>query len=117
MSFHGRAKFVLLSVMCISAHAWAHTAQATVEISDWTWPAPIVTPMLLTLLLYVFGTVKMLRRAGKAATHRRSVLYFAVGWLSLVIALDSPIHELGEQLFWVHMTQHEILMLVSSPLL
>jgi putative membrane protein len=40
---------------------------------------------------------------------------FALGWLSLLFALDSPIHELGEQLFWVHMTQHEILMLVSAP--
>ena len=34
-----------------------------------------------------------------------------------MIALDSPLHELGEQLFWVHMTQHEILMLISAPLL
>ena len=43
--------------------------------------------------------------------------YFALGWTSLLLALDSPIHEIGEQLFWVHMTQHEILMLVSAPLL
>jgi putative membrane protein len=42
---------------------------------------------------------------------------FAFGWLSLLFALDSPIHELGEQLFWVHMTQHEILMLVAAPLI
>jgi putative membrane protein len=34
-----------------------------------------------------------------------------------MIALDSPLHELGEQLFWVHMLQHEILMLVAAPLL
>jgi putative membrane protein len=26
-------------------------------------------------------------------------------------------HEIGEQLFWVHMTQHEVLMLISAPLL
>ena len=43
--------------------------------------------------------------------------WFALGWISLVFALDSPLHELGEQLFWVHMTQHEILMLISAPLL
>jgi putative membrane protein len=49
--------------------------------------------------------------------HIRSMICFAIGWFSLVLALDSPIHELGEQLFWVHMTQHEILMLVSAPLL
>ena len=45
------------------------------------------------------------------------ILWFALGWISLVIALDSPLHEIGEQLFWVHMTQHEILMLISAPLL
>src|SRR5438067_3187215 len=55
--------------------------------------------------------------------HRNSriplfpVLCFAAGWLSLLLALDSPIHELSEQLFWVHMVQHEILMLISAPLL
>ncbi len=42
---------------------------------------------------------------------------FALGWISLVLALDSPLHEIGEQLFWVHMTQHEVLMLISAPLL
>src|SRR6185437_13380305 len=35
----------------------------------------------------------------------------------LLIALDSPVHELSEQLFWVHMVQHEILMVLSAPLL
>jgi putative membrane protein len=45
------------------------------------------------------------------------VLFFISGWFSLLIALDSPIHELGEQLFWVHMTQHEIMMVISAPLL
>ena len=33
------------------------------------------------------------------------------------VTLDSPMHELSEQLFWVHMTQHEALVLVSAPLL
>jgi putative membrane protein len=34
----------------------------------------------------------------------------------LLIALNSPIHTLGESLFWVHMIQHEILLLVTAPL-
>ena len=73
--------------------------------------------LLITAVLYGIGITKMLRRT----TRRRSLLWptvwFALGWISLVIALDSPLHELGEQLFWVHMTQHEILMLISAPLL
>jgi putative membrane protein len=35
----------------------------------------------------------------------------------LTLALVSPIHELGEQLFSAHMLQHEILILVSAPLI
>ena len=46
-----------------------------------------------------------------------SVAAFAGGILALIAALDSPIHLLGGQLFWVHMTQHELLMLVAAPLL
>jgi cytochrome c oxidase assembly factor CtaG len=46
-----------------------------------------------------------------------SMACFIAGWVSLLMALDSPMHEISEQLFWVHMTQHEILMLVSAPLL
>jgi cytochrome c oxidase assembly factor CtaG len=41
---------------------------------------------------------------------------FLTGWLSLFLALTSPIHELGEQLFSAHMLQHEIMILVSAPL-
>jgi putative membrane protein len=59
----------------------------------------------------------MLRRTSNRTSSVWPILSFALGWISLVIALDSPLHELGEQLFWVHMTQHEILMLISAPLL
>ena len=37
--------------------------------------------------------------------------------VSLFLALTSPIHELGEQLFSAHMLQHEIMILVSAPLI
>jgi len=42
---------------------------------------------------------------------------FAGGWLALFIALVSPVHAWGSVLFSAHMTQHEILMLVSAPLM
>jgi len=55
--------------------------------------------------------------SARVSIHWRSVACFTLGWFSLLLAIDSPIHEIGEQLFWVHMTQHEILMLISAPLL
>src|SRR5690349_11614222 len=83
--------------------------------SGWTWPPYIVVPLLVTAMLYVTGIIKVLRRSQR--TNILPIICFAAGWTSLLLALDSPIHELSEQLFWVHMTQHEILVLISAPLL
>jgi putative membrane protein len=77
----------------------------------------VVIALLLTAAVYAAGIAKMYLTNASASIRWSGVGYFALGWISLVIALDSPIHEIGEQLFWVHMTQHEILMLVSAPLL
>lgn len=97
--------------------AWSLTETGRALATNWTWPSFVWIPLMLTAVSYGIGITKMLRRT----TRRRSLLWpifwFALGWISLVIALDSPLHELGEQLFWVHMTQHEILMLISAPLL
>jgi putative membrane protein len=71
----------------------------------------------MTAVLYGIGIAKMLRRTPRRRSLLWQTSWFALGLGSLLIALDSPIHELGEQLFWVHMTQHEILMLISAPLL
>src|SRR5437870_3350853 len=97
--------------------SWALETTGRWLANDWTWPPFIVISLVLTATLYGIGVTRMRRRTA----HRRSllwrILWFVLGWISLVIALDSPLHELGEQLFWVHMTQHEILMLISAPLL
>jgi putative membrane protein len=66
-------------------------------------------------VLYSLGIVKIRRRGTRVSWLQ--IICFAAGWTSLVLALDSPMHEISEQLFWVHMTQHEVLMLVSAPLL
>jgi cytochrome c oxidase assembly factor CtaG len=42
---------------------------------------------------------------------------FWTGWVILVIALVSPMHPISEQLFSVHMVQHELLMVAAAPLL
>ena len=79
----------------------------------WSWEPAIVLPLLLMLGLYAVGAV---RRGHAGALRWRHVSFFA-GWLSAALALCSPIHELGEKLFSAHMLQHEILILLSAPLL
>src|SRR5579884_2428956 len=77
----------------------------------WTFDPGIVIPLAVTAVPYAIG----FRRARGLA--RSQALWFAAGWLWLVIALVSPVHAVGEALFCAHMTQHEILMLLAAPCL
>ena len=86
-------------------------------LTRWEWPPAIVVPLLLMAGLYGLGVIRMRRREIYRREFFWPMLCFALGWSFMFVALDSPLHELGEQLFWVHMTQHEILMLISAPLL
>jgi cytochrome c oxidase assembly factor CtaG len=96
---------------------WSLTETRGTFFAGWEWPPFVVIPLVLAAILYGVGTIRMLRRTANRRAFAWPILWFALGWISLVIALDSPLHELGEQLFWLHMTQHEILMLISAPLL
>ena len=79
----------------------------------WNWGPTIVLPLAALLVIYVLGAV----RRGSLFTLRWRHLSFYTGWASLFLALTSPVHELGEQLFSAHMFQHEILILISAPLI
>jgi putative membrane protein len=105
------------ALLILSGAAWGQDESPAGTMPGWTWPSYIIIPLLITGLLYAVGVLRMRQRSKQKAMQGWPVLCFAAGWLSLLIALDSPIHELSEQLFSVHMAQHEILMIISAPLL
>ncbi|MBV8902412.1 MAG: cytochrome c oxidase assembly protein [Acidobacteriia bacterium] len=78
---------------------------------EWEFDAGIVVPLAASALLYARGARRV------RGTSRRQMASFWAGWITLTLALVSPLHALGEQLFSAHMVQHEILMLISAPLL
>lgn len=78
---------------------------------DWEFDPGIVAALVISAALYAIGSR---RHAGLTRIQR---ICFWAGWVSLVIALVSPLHPLGEELFSAHMVQHEILMLICAPLL
>jgi cytochrome c oxidase assembly factor CtaG len=83
----------------------------------WELEPAIVTGLFTTIALYASG-IRWLRRAtGAKRKLRRELALFTAGWVALVIALLSPVHPLGRVLFSIHMTQHELLMVVAAPLL
>jgi putative membrane protein len=83
------------------------------ESLPWSWEPAIVLPLLVLVTVYTAG----LLRRGYTQPIRWRHASFYTGWLTLALALVSPIHELGEQLFSAHMLQHEMLILVSAPLI
>ncbi len=90
-----------------------HTWLSGLTTEPWSWEPTIWIPLALLLVVYSTGA---LRRGSLGRLRWRHAAFFS-GWLTLLLALDSPIHELGEQLFSAHMLQHEVLILVSAPLI
>jgi putative membrane protein len=88
-------------------------APTSVFAVPWSWEPAIVLPLALMLLIYATGAW----RRGAHRLLRCRHLSFCAGWATLFLALTSPIHQLGEQLFSAHMLQHEILILISAPLI
>lgn len=103
-----------IAVVLKSSSLFADSTDAATRSTGWTWSAYITLPLFAIAALYVVGLLRMQRRA---ELRGFPILCFVSGWLSLFLALNSPLHKISEQLFWVHMTQHEILMLISAPLL
>ena len=81
----------------------------------WTWDPGVVLGLALWATIYGLGVVQARRKSIRFAWTK--VWCFAAGWLFLVLALVSPLHQLGDFLFSAHMAQHEILMAVAAPLL
>jgi cytochrome c oxidase assembly factor CtaG len=53
----------------------------------------------------------------RSRAARLRALSFYAGLLTVIIALIGPIDSLAEQLFWVHMVQHVLLLTVAPPLI
>jgi len=89
---------------------------------EWSLPWSFEPWVLLCLGLSAAGYAIGLRRLwGEAGVgrgvSRAQAWAFAAGWLSLLIALVSPLDPLGVRLFSAHMLQHELLMVVAAPLM
>lgn len=85
-------------------------------------PVALYLPLALTwaaLALHLAGERRAVVLTGRPRDRRarwRAYSFYA-GLLTIFIALGSPIETLSEKLFWVHMTQHVLLMTVAAPLI
>ncbi len=87
-------------------------------LSTWEWRPDVTVVLVLLGTLYVVGWRRLRRRSQqpKLATKRRLAAYMS-GLAILAISLLSPIDLLGSQLFFMHMIQHMLMMMVAAPLM
>jgi putative membrane protein len=111
----------MLLALMVAAPLLAHEGHAHAP-QGWTaaqsWNAATAALLLLMLLAYVAGSIRLRRTtAGRTTLPAWRVAAFLSGWGSAVLALLSPLDRLSDVLFSAHMAQHEILMLVAAPLM
>lgn len=107
-----------LAILLTATPAFAHGTQTHAERLGWTSDPWIVTPLALAALVYASGYMRLRQqsRLGRRKLDSQAMIY-ATGWLSLTLALTSPLHALGEHVFTAHMIEHEIIMAISAPLI
>ncbi len=86
--------------------------------AHWSWD-PSLIYVTVAAVMYVLGGFRhgTSRSRARGGDERLRELSFAAGLATIVIALDSPIDYYSDLLFWVHMTQHIILLTVAPPLI
>lgn len=84
----------------------------------WHFDPLVAINLLLLAVLYGRGLLGIWARSGigqVVASWR--AMAFVIGVLAVLAALMSPLDTLADDLSWVHMTQHMVLMVVAAPLI
>jgi putative membrane protein len=91
-------------------------AAATPGFWDWSLDPPLVLVIALAVLYWIGARRTVTPASRRVAQRWRSFCLYA-GLAVLAIALSSPLDLLSEQLFWAHMVQHVLLLVVAAPLI
>lgn len=106
-----------LALVLAAGPAFAHERGWTGQPA-WSWDGLVLALLAVSGALYTLGVGRLWVRAGRGrGASEGQAACFAAAWGLLVLALVSPLHELGRRLFTAHMLEHEILMTLAAPLL
>ena len=81
-----------------------------------SWPIEWPLAAIAVAALLYLGGGRLSATASGAAKRWRGAAFYA-GLATLALAVGSPIDAYAGELFWVHMVQHVLLMMVAPPLL
>lgn len=85
-------------------------------LSKWEWRIDVLFVLVLFGVLFFRGWSELRRRKAQTATKLRLTAYLG-GLFALALSLMSPIDWLGTQLFFMHMVQHLLTMMIAAPLI
>ena len=85
-------------------------------LRSWGWRVEVFVPLLLLGVLYSAGWRRLRGKGSQLANGWRLLAYWG-GILFIALALLSPIETLSGQLFFMHMIQHLLLVMLAPPLL
>ncbi len=103
---------MLLSVLAHASHDGPLTAWQALRL--WSFDPTILFVVFLPGLLYWRG-LRAMRARGMPPLPRWRPLMFYLGLGFVVIALCSPLDSLGSDYFFIHMIQHQLLMMLAPP--
>lgn len=87
-------------------------------LTQWTWEPSIIIGIVLLCAAYAYAAGPLRKRRGEPPFGRGKIILFVVAQIVLVLALLSPLDEMGDEyLFSAHMVQHLLLASLWPPLL
>ncbi len=95
---------------------------------SWNWRLDVIAVLLVFGSLYSMGWWRLRKRTRRTRRKRRGssrhelaarwrLVSYMSGLFFVALALLSPIDALGQQLFFMHMIQHLLLIMIAPPLL
>jgi len=98
--------------------AWTPASARPATVGPWSWS--LDPPLALALvfgLLYWLSNRRTVAPRRTLRSRRLRHLCFYAGLAVLIVALASPLDAYSERLFWAHMVQHMLLLVVAPPLI
>lgn len=84
----------------------------------WDWSLdPALALVIIAALLYATGSARGPTPVRAKSERRWQGICFYVALAVVAVALNSPLEALSRSLFWAHMVQHVLLLLVAPPLI
>jgi putative membrane protein len=109
------AALALLLPAAARAHE-GHPPTAGEVLTTWSFPPAVLVPVALAAALFVIGRRRLAARGRSGTIRGWEAAAFWSATAAVLLALVSPVDRYSEQLFSVHMGQHELLMIAAAPL-